>query len=90
MQSLQWVQQFPKERSTRRATLTLRPKSCVELGCKAIGQIFSFGTIALVVLDLLPTATARSIKMAKLALKDDPEQRGTLKELLTVLYRFFQ
>ena len=48
-------------------------------------DIFSFGRIARAVLDLLPTATARSIKMAKSALNDDPEQRPSLKELLTVL-----
>jgi len=36
-------------------------------------DIFSFGRIALTVLDLLPTATARSIKMAKSALNEDPE-----------------
>ena len=48
-------------------------------------NIFSFARIALTVLDLLPTATARSIKMAKLALNEDPEQRPSLKELLTIL-----
>lgn len=37
-------------------------------------EIFSFGRIALAVLDLLSKATARSIRMAKSALNDDPEQ----------------
>ena len=48
-------------------------------------DIFSVGKITLSVLDLLPTATARSIKMAKSALNDDPEQRPSLKALLSVL-----
>ena len=48
-------------------------------------DIFSFARIALSVLDLLPTVTARSIKVAKSALSDVPEQRPSLKELLAVL-----
>ncbi|XP_068690592.1 misshapen-like kinase 1 [Montipora foliosa] len=48
-------------------------------------DIFSFGRIARVVLDLLPTATARSIKMAKSALNDDPEQHPSLKSYLRII-----
>ena len=48
-------------------------------------DIFSFGKITLSVLDLLPTATARSIKVAKSALRDDPQQRPSIKEMLAAL-----
>ena len=63
----------------------IAPKIVRGMRCKAINLTFSFGRIALAVLDLLPTATARSIKMAKSAENDDSEQHPSLKELLTVL-----
>lgn len=44
-------------------------------------DIFSFGKMALAVLDLLPTATAQSIKAAKRACSELPAERPTLKEL---------
>ena len=48
-------------------------------------DIFSFGKIALDVLDLLPTATAESLKAAKLACSDNPEKRPSIKELCATL-----
>jgi len=64
----------------------IAPESVCGTGRQSFkSNIFSFGRIALAVLDLLPTATARSTKMAKSALNEDPEQHTSLNELLTVL-----
>ena len=48
-------------------------------------DIFSLGRIVFAVLDLLPTATSKSIKVARATMRDDPEQRPSLKELLASL-----
>ena len=50
-----------------------------------LSDIFSLGKIIVAVLDLLPTATGRSIKVAKTAICDDPYERPSLKELFAVL-----
>ncbi|KAL9951843.1 hypothetical protein ACROYT_G044578 [Oculina patagonica] len=48
-------------------------------------DIYSMGKIVLAVLDLLPTATAKSIKVAKSAICEEPTKRPTLKELSVAL-----
>lgn len=48
-------------------------------------DIYSMGKIVLAVLDLLPTATAKSIKVAQSATCEDPTKRPTLKELSAAL-----
>ena len=48
-------------------------------------DIFSFGKMALDVLDLLPTATTESLKAAKLACCDNPEKRPLIIELCVTL-----
>ena len=45
-----------------------------------LSNIFSLGTIALEVLDILPTATAESIKSAKRACGKEPTKCPTLME----------
>ena len=45
-------------------------------------DVFSVGRIALAILDLLPTATALSLKAAKQAIVDNPAKRPSLEELL--------
>ena len=47
-------------------------------------DIFSLGQIVLAVLDLLPTATGRSIKVARTAICDDPNKRPLLNQLFGV------
>lgn len=51
----------------------------------AQSDIFSLGKIVLAVLDLLPTATARSLKVARTALCEEPAKRPSLKELSEAL-----
>ena len=51
----------------------------------AQSDIFSLGKIVLAVLDLLPTATARSLKVARTALYEEPAKRPSLKELSEAL-----
>ena len=51
----------------------------------AQSDIFSLGKIVLAVLDLLPTATARSLKVARTALCEEPAKRSSLKELSEAL-----
>ena len=46
-----------------------------------LSDIFSLGKIALEVLDILPTATAESIKSARRACCEEPTKRPTLMEL---------
>ena len=48
-------------------------------------DVFSLGRMALAVLDLLPTATAISLRSAKRATSDDPAKRPSLKEMLDAL-----
>lgn len=48
-------------------------------------DIYSMGKIVFAVLDLLPTATAESIKVAKSAICEEPTKRPTLKELSAAL-----
>lgn len=45
-------------------------------------DVFSIGRIALAILNLLPTATALSLKAAKQAILDNPAKRPSLEELL--------
>ena len=45
-------------------------------------DVFSVGRIALAILNLLPTATALSLKAAKQAILDNPAKRPSLEELL--------
>ena len=52
----------------------------------AQSDIFSLGKIVLAVLDLLPTATARSLKVARTALYEEPAKRPSLKELSEALW----
>lgn len=51
----------------------------------AQSDIFSLGKIVLAVLDLLPTATAKSLKVARTALCEEPAERPSLKELSEAL-----
>ena len=46
-----------------------------------MSDIFSYGKIASTVLDLLATATSRSVKAAKRACDEEPAKRPSLKEL---------
>lgn len=48
-------------------------------------DVFSFGKIALKILNLLPTATALSLKVAKKLTSDDPAKRPSLNEFAAVL-----
>ena len=48
-------------------------------------DVFSLGKIALEILDLLPTATAHSLRIAKKATSDDPMRRPSLEELSAAL-----
>lgn len=48
-------------------------------------DIFSLGRIALAILDLLPTATAHSLRMARKATTHDPVKRPSLEELSAAL-----
>ena len=48
-------------------------------------DVFSVGKIALKVLDLLPTATANSLRVAKRATFDYPSKRPSLEELSVAL-----
>ena len=50
-----------------------------------LSDIFSIGKIVVLVLDLLPTATGRSIRLAKRAISEDPVKRPSLMELLAGL-----
>ena len=50
-----------------------------------LSDIFSLGRIVLAVLDLLPTATTKSIKVAQTAICEDPDKRPTLEQLFAVL-----
>ena len=50
-----------------------------------LSDVFSLGRIVIAILDLLPTATARSIKVARSAICDDPYKRPSLKELFAAL-----
>lgn len=50
-----------------------------------VSDIFSLGRIVFAVLDLLPTATSKSLKVARAAMCDEPEQCPSLKELLAAL-----
>lgn len=50
-----------------------------------LSDIYSLGKILLDVLDLLPTATAHSLRAAKSATDDDPQKRPTLDELFAAL-----
>lgn len=66
------------------------PHIASELVCGTSRQsfasdIFSLGRIVFAVLDLLPAATSKSLKVARAAMRDDPEQRPSLKELLASL-----
>lgn len=63
------------------------PHIASELVCGTSRQsfasdIFSLGRIVFTVLDLLPAATSKSLKVPRAAMHDDPEQRPSLKELL--------
>ena len=48
-------------------------------------NVFSLGRLSLAILDLLPTATAKSLHSARRATLDDPAKRPSLKELLTAI-----
>lgn len=66
------------------------PYIAVEIVCgkgrqSVASDIFSVGKIALSVLDLLPTATSLSLKLARKAIRDDPAKRPGLNELLNAL-----
>ena len=50
-----------------------------------LSDIYSLGKIALNVLDLLPTATAVSLKLAKRASLSKPEKRPSIEELIAGL-----
>ena len=53
-------------------------------------DVFSVGRIALAILDLLPTATALSLKAAKQAIVDNPAKRPSLEELLLHCWHWFE
>ena len=48
-------------------------------------DIFSLGKILFAILDLLPTATAISLRVAKRAILDNPGKRPSIDELIAVL-----
>ena len=48
-------------------------------------DIFSLGRIVLSILDLLPTATAVSLRIAKRAILDNPAKRPSIEEIISVL-----
>ena len=48
-------------------------------------NVFSLGRLSLAILDLLPTATAKSLHSARRAMSDDPAKRPSLKEMLTAI-----
>lgn len=48
-------------------------------------DIYSLSKIVLAVLDLLPTATSRSLRVAKRALCEEPDERPSLKDMLAAL-----
>ena len=48
-------------------------------------HIFSLGRIVLSILDLLPTATAMSLRIAKRAILDNPAKRPSIEEIIAVL-----
>ena len=50
-----------------------------------LSDIYSLGGIVLNVLDLLPTATAVSLKRAKRALLNNPEKRPSIEEVIAGL-----
>ena len=73
-------------RSIENSIHTLPPKlSTGVAGTVPKSDIFSLGKIVLAVLDLLPTATARSLKVARTALCEEPAKRPSLKELSEAL-----
>ena len=66
------------------------PHIAAEIVCgsgrqSVLSDIFSLGRVIDAVLQLIPTATSRSVKVEKRALCDDPSQRPTLKEILAIL-----
>lgn len=48
-------------------------------------DVFSLGRIVLSILDLLPTATAMSLRIAERAILDNPAKRPSIEELIAVL-----
>ena len=50
-----------------------------------VSDIFSLGKIALQILDLLPTATAHSLRIARKAISDVPRKRPSLEKLSAAL-----
>ena len=59
-------------------------RNCERKQTKYFSDIFSMDKIILVVLDLIPTVTARSIIVTKSAINKDPAKHPTLKELFAV------
>ena len=48
-------------------------------------DIFSLGKIVFAILDLLPTATAISLRVVKRAILDNPGKRPSIDELIAVM-----
>ena len=48
-------------------------------------DIYSLSKIVLALLDLLPTATSKSLRVAKSALCEKPDKRPSLKDMLAAL-----
>lgn len=48
-------------------------------------DIYSLSKIVIAVLDLLPTAISRSLRVAKSAICEEPDERPSLKDMLAAL-----
>lgn len=74
------------QKSYKRRYLHNAPEIVAGSGRQSVSSdVFSLGKIVLDILDLLPTATATSLKVAKRAILDNPDKRPSIYELLPVL-----
>lgn len=70
----------------RRSYPHIAPEIVTGKGQQSVASdVFSFGKIALKILNLLPTATELSLKVAKKLTSDDPAKRPSLNEFAAVL-----
>ena len=72
------------QKSYKKRYLHIAPEIVAGSGRHSI-PIFSLGRIVLSILDLLPTATAISLRIAKLAILDNPAKRPSIEEIIAVL-----
>ena len=72
------------QKSYKKRYLHIAPEIVAGSGRQSI-HIFSLGRIVLSILDLLPTATSMSLRIAKRAILDNPAKRPSIEEIIAVL-----